>query len=75
MNDLPGALSWPIESPTFVLLPTNPKDAARGAAVLKFFDWALTNGDPAARGLQYIPLPEKVKTEVRAAWKTAGVTN
>jgi phosphate transport system substrate-binding protein len=43
--------------------------------VLKFFDWALTNGDPAARGLQYIPLPEKVKTEVRAAWKTAGVTN
>jgi phosphate transport system substrate-binding protein len=75
MNDLPGALSWPIESATFVLLPTNPKDAARGAAVIKFFDWGLTNGDAAASGLQYVPLPEKVKTAVRTAWKTAGVTN
>jgi phosphate transport system substrate-binding protein len=74
MNNLPGANSWPIESPTFVLLPTNPKDPARGAAVIKFFDWALTNGNPAAVGLQYIPLPDKVKTAVRAAWKQAGVT-
>jgi phosphate transport system substrate-binding protein len=74
MNNQAGALSWPIESATFVLLPTNPTDAARGAAVVKFFDWALTNGDAAARGLQYIPLPDKVKSAVRAAWKSAGVS-
>jgi phosphate transport system substrate-binding protein len=73
MNNLPGANSWPIETTTFVLLPTNPSDAARGAEVVKFFDWALQNGDAAARGLQYIPLPDKVKEAVRAAWKSAGV--
>jgi phosphate transport system substrate-binding protein len=73
MNDQPGANAWPIESATFVLLPTNPSTAARGAAVMKFFDWALTNGDATATELQYVPLPDKVKTAVRAAWKKAGV--
>ena len=63
-----GAASWPIVSPTFVLLPTNPTDAARNANVRRFFDWAYTNGDAAARELEYIPLPEAVKTAVRAAW-------
>jgi phosphate transport system substrate-binding protein len=69
MNDLPGAQSWPIESATFVLLPENPSDAARGAAVMKFFSWGLDNGDAGAQGLLYIPLPAKVKSQVKAAWK------
>jgi phosphate transport system substrate-binding protein len=68
MNDLPGAQSWPIESATFVLLPTNPTDAAKGQAVLKFFGWGLDNGDAGAESLLYIPLPAAVKTQVRAAW-------
>jgi len=71
LNDTPGALSWPIVSATYVLLPTNPADAARGAAVLKFFGWAFDNGDAAARGLQFTVLPDKVKAAVRAAWKTS----
>jgi phosphate transport system substrate-binding protein len=70
INDEPGAQSWPIVTTTFVLLPTNPTDKAQGAAVIKFFDWAFSNGDEAARGLQYIPLPEAVKAQVRTAWKT-----
>jgi phosphate transport system substrate-binding protein len=69
MNDQPGANSWPIVSTTFVLLPTNPGDAARGAAVLKFFGWAMDHGDAAALSLQYIPLPAKVKAQVKAAWQ------
>ena len=69
MNDLPGADSWPIESATFVLLPENPADAARGAAVMKFFAWGLENGDAGAQGLLYIPLPASVKAQVKAAWK------
>ncbi len=40
--DLPGAASWPIVSPTFILLPKDPKDAAKSADVMKFFDWATT---------------------------------
>jgi phosphate transport system substrate-binding protein len=35
---------------------------------MKFFDWAYKNGDAAATTLEYIPLPDAVKTAVRAAW-------
>ena len=48
--DQPGDKSWPIVSATFIELPKDPKDPARSAAVMKFFDWAYKNGDasPAA---------------------------
>jgi len=66
--DGPGANSWPIVSPTYILVPTNPADATRAANVLRFFDWAFRNGDALAKDLEYIPLPDKVKQAVRAAW-------
>ena len=66
--DTAGEGAWPIVSATFVLLPINPKDPARSAAVLKFFDWAFTNGAATARSLQYVPLPAEVQTNVRHAW-------
>jgi phosphate transport system substrate-binding protein len=69
LNDQPGAKAWPIVSATFVLVPTNPTDPAKGAAVLKFFDWAFTHGDAAAKKLEYVALPASVKAQVRAAWK------
>jgi len=65
-----GASSWPIVSPTFILVPKDPKDPARTAAVLKFFDWSYTNGAKMAQDLEYIPLPAAVQTAVRAAWRT-----
>jgi phosphate transport system substrate-binding protein len=74
MNDAPGARSWPIVSATFVLLPTNPADAARSAATLKFFSWALKSGDAIANNLQYVPLPASVKSAVKAAWAGLGHT-
>ncbi len=69
LNDQPGANAWPIVSATFVLVPLKPKNAANGAAVIKFFDWAFSNGDSTATGLQYVALPASVKTQVRTAWK------
>jgi phosphate transport system substrate-binding protein len=69
LNDQPGAASWPIESATFVLLPTDPKDPAQSAAVKKFFDWSFAHGSDIATSLLYIPLPESVHTAIRAAWK------
>jgi phosphate transport system substrate-binding protein len=69
LNNQPGANAWPIVSATFVLVPTNPADPAKGAAVLKFFDWAFTNGDAEAKKLEYVALPKSVKAQVRAAWK------
>jgi phosphate transport system substrate-binding protein len=69
LNDEPGDTSWPIESATFVLLPTDPKDANQSAAVKKFFDWGFSHGDDIAKQLLYIPLPESVHNAIRAAWK------
>ena len=68
LNDEPGATSWPIESATFVLLPTNPKSKAQSDAVQKLFEWAFTNGDAIAKQLQYVALPAIVKDAVRKSW-------
>lgn len=68
--DQQGANSWPIVSPTFILLPKDSKEPAKTAAVTKFFDWAYRNGDGIARELEYIPLPAAVADTVRAAWRT-----
>ncbi len=68
LNDQPGAQSWPIESATFVLLPTDPKDPAQSAAVEKFFDWGFSKGGTLATQLLYIPLPASVQGAVRSAW-------
>jgi phosphate transport system substrate-binding protein len=70
LNNEPGETSWPIESATFVLVPIDAKNPNQSAAVLKFFDWGFTNGNAIATQLLYIPLPEQVKTAIRAAWKT-----
>ena len=62
----PGA--WPIVSPTFILLPKDPKDAKRSADVIKFFDWTYKSGGPIAEQLDYIPLPAAVQDSVRKHW-------
>ncbi|MCZ8143594.1 MAG: phosphate ABC transporter substrate-binding protein PstS [Acetobacteraceae bacterium] len=67
--DQAGPESWPIVAPTFILIPTNPTDAARSASVRRFFDWCFANGSQLATDLEYIPLPESVHNAVRAAWR------
>ena len=37
---------------------------------MKFFDWAYKGGDDAAKGLDYVPLPDAVKNQIRATWKS-----
>ncbi|MGG5808042.1 phosphate ABC transporter substrate-binding protein PstS [Falsiroseomonas sp. CW058] len=68
--DLGGANTWPIVSPTFILLPVNPAadKVAASRNAMRFFDWAFRNGADAARRLEYIPLPAAVHDAVRAAW-------
>jgi phosphate transport system substrate-binding protein len=68
LNDQAGDQTWPIESATYVLLPTNPKDAAQSAAVMKFFDYGFMHGDEAGKQLLYVTLPQSVKDAVRAEW-------
>ncbi len=71
--NLPGAQTWPVVSATFILLPTNPTDVERSRNVMRFFDWAYSNGGQAAGELEYIPLPASVQDAVRAAWQKAVV--
>ena len=73
LTNQPGAASWPIVSATFLLLPKDPKDAARSANVIKFVDWAYKDGAAMATQLDYIPLPPAVQDTVRAAWRSTMV--
>ena len=41
---------------------------AQAATALKFFDWAYKSGDATASGLDYVPMPDSVKTQVFKAW-------
>jgi phosphate transport system substrate-binding protein len=69
MLNLGGDTTWPIVSATYILLPTNPADAAKSAAVMKFFDWAYGNdADAIAAKLHYITIPDQVADTVRKAW-------
>ncbi|MBS0334435.1 MAG: phosphate ABC transporter substrate-binding protein PstS [Proteobacteria bacterium] len=66
--DQPGANAWPITGATFILVHEKQANAAKGADVLKFFDWAYKNGDGAAEQLDYVPLPANVKDLIRKSW-------
>src|SRR5690242_19135212 len=57
MTNAPGPNAYPITASTFVLMYKQPKNAATSASARKFFDWALTKGQPQALSLDYVPLP------------------
>lgn len=74
MINMKGANSWPIVSPTYILVPRDPRDAGRAKAALDFFSWSFgAQGGEIAEKLHYIPLPASVVARVKAAW--AGVLN
>jgi phosphate transport system substrate-binding protein len=64
----PGAASWPMTAGTWILMYKQPKDPAASAEALKFFHWAYKNGDKMAEELDYIPMPDKVVSEVEKMW-------
>ncbi|CAJ0705164.1 phosphate ABC transporter substrate-binding protein PstS [Ralstonia sp. L16] len=71
LTDEPGKDAWPIAGATFILLHKTQAKPAQGAEVMKFFDWAYKGGDEAAKGLDYVPLPDAVKNQIRATWKSS----
>jgi phosphate transport system substrate-binding protein len=68
LTDEPGKNAWPITGATFVLMQKVQDKPAQATATLKFFDWAYSNGDKAAGDIDYIVLPEAVKTMIRKEW-------
>ena len=69
LTDEPGKESWPISGATFILMHKMQENPDMAREVLKFFDWAYTNGGKLAADLDYVPLPENVQNLIRKAWK------
>lgn len=70
----PGKTSYPIVAGTFLLVPEKgSRNSKKSAEVLKFIDWAYTNGDKLAADLGYIPLPQETKDMIRSYWKDNGL--
>lgn len=69
LTDEPGKASWPITGATFILVYKNQENREAGLEVLKFFDWAYSNGSKLASDLDYVPLPEGVQKQIRDSWK------
>ena len=68
ITNQPGDASWPIAASTWVVIHTSPDDAAAAAEALKFFDWAYTNGKDAAKGLDYVAIPDNVVALIEKSW-------
>lgn len=68
LNNQPGPNAWPITSASFILMHKVAADGARSADVLKFFKWALNNGQKLAVDLDYVPLPANVVKQIESSW-------
>jgi len=62
----PGKGAYPIASFTWLLIPTQSKDAARGKIIVEFLNWMLADGQQLATQLTYAPLPKEVSDKVRS---------
>jgi phosphate transport system substrate-binding protein len=67
LTDQPGDASWPITAATYMLMRKD-YPAARNHEVLKFLDWALTDGQADSKKLDYVPFPESVVKQIEASW-------
>jgi phosphate transport system substrate-binding protein len=70
LTDQPGKNSWPITGASFILMHTRQDKPQNAAEVLRFFDWALRNGQKMATELDYVPMPEGVVKVIADAWKS-----
>lgn len=68
LTQQPGKDSWPITGATFILMQKAQDKPAQATAALKFFEWAYKNGDKTADDLDYVPMPDTVKSIVEKAW-------
>jgi phosphate transport system substrate-binding protein len=68
LTEQPGKDTWPISGATFILMYKSQEKPANATNTLKFFDWAFSSGDAMASDLEYVPLPDAVKTLVRKQW-------
>ncbi|MFK7964671.1 MAG: phosphate ABC transporter substrate-binding protein PstS [Burkholderiaceae bacterium] len=69
LNNQDGDASWPITAASFILMYKTAERPDQSAEVLRFFEWALTEGQDLALELDYVPLPSETVSLVQTAWK------
>jgi phosphate transport system substrate-binding protein len=69
-TDLQGTGSWPITGASFILIPQPAENSGKTLAVLRFFNWALHQGEPIIHKLEYAPLPKPWVEQLPALWMT-----
>jgi phosphate transport system substrate-binding protein len=69
LTDQAGAKSWPISGASFILMHAKQAKPDTATAALKFFDWALKNGQKSAIELDYVPLPAATVSLIQTEFK------
>jgi phosphate transport system substrate-binding protein len=65
ITNAPGDASYPISSFTWLLIPVQSTDPAKGKALADFLGWMLDHGEAEAGPMTYAPLPQPVQDMVR----------
>jgi len=60
----PGDNSWPIAGYTYLLVYMDQTDCTKARKLVDFIHWGLTDGSSFATALNYVPLPDSVRTQV-----------
>jgi phosphate transport system substrate-binding protein len=69
ITNAPGKDAYPISSFTWLLIPAQSKDAAKGKILADFLSWMSTDGQKMTTALSYAPLPEVVVQKEKDAIK------
>jgi phosphate transport system substrate-binding protein len=69
ITNAPGKDAYPISSFTWLLIPAQSKDAAKGKILADFLAWMVDDGQKMTAQLAYAPLPESVAAKVRVEIK------
>ena len=69
ITNAPGKDAYPISSFTWLLIPQESKDAAKGKILADFLNWMVTDGQKMTAALSYAPLPDGVVLKEKEAIK------
>jgi phosphate transport system substrate-binding protein len=69
LTEQPGKDTWPVTGASFILIPAKSDKPEHTQEVIKFFDWALKNGQKMAEELDYVPLPPAVVKLINDEWR------
>jgi phosphate transport system substrate-binding protein len=69
ITNAPGKDAYPIASFTWLLIPAQSKDPAKGKILSDFLTWMVTDGQKMTSALAYAPLPDNVAAKVKEAIK------